>query len=156
MISAKATRLQPHPIDGRKKKWKHLRFVTVAISFLVVSCTSTRVYQCNKLTEVINKADRVTQTAKTGRPADLIETADGLDQIIQELKTVEVKDEKLLSLRESFVLMYGDLGQLFRNTAIAISKQDRQGIKSYLVSLKEANNQDKILVQDINRYCAGK
>ena len=135
---------------------KNWRFVTVAISFLVVSCTSSRVYQCNKLTEAINKADRATLSVKTGLPADFIAAADGLDQIVLELKMVEVNDQKLLALRESFVLMYSDLGQLFRHTAIAISKQDRQGIKSYLVSLKEANNQDKILVQDINRYCAGK
>ncbi|MFB2982582.1 hypothetical protein [Microseira sp. BLCC-F43] len=135
---------------------KNIVTVTVAISFLVVSCTSHRVSQCNKLTEAINKADRVTQSAKTGLPADLIGAADGLDQIVQELKTVEVKDEKLRGLRGSFVLMYGDLSQLFRNTAIAISKQDRQGIKSYLESLQEANKQDRVLVQEINTYCAGK
>lgn len=135
---------------------KNLRLLTFAISFLVLSCTSTRVYQCNKLTEAINKADRATLIAKTGLPADLIGAADGLDQIVQELKTVEVNDEKLLSLRGSFVLMYGDLGQLFRHTAIAISKQDRQGIKYYLKSLKEANKQDKVLVQQINSYCSGK
>lgn len=135
---------------------KNWRFVTVAISFLVVSCTSSRVYQCNKLTEAINKADRVTQSAKTGLPADLLGAADGLDQIVLELKMVEVNDEKLIGLRGSFVLMYGELGQLFRHTAIAISKQDSQGIKSYLQSLKEANKQDQLLIQEINTYCAGK
>lgn len=135
---------------------KNLRLLTFAISFLVLSCTSTRVYQCNKLTEAINKADRATLIAKTGLPADLIGAADGLDQIVQELKTVEVNDEKLLSLRGSFVLMYGDLGQLFRHTAIAISKQDRQGIKYYIKSLKEANKQDQVLVEQINSYCSGK
>ena len=136
--------------------WKHLRLASVTISFIVVSCTSSRVYECNQLTEVINKADLATQTAKTGLPADLIAAADGLDQIVQELKTVEVKDEKLLSLQRSFVLMYGELGQLFRHTAIAISKQDRQGIKSYLKTLKETKYQDRVLVQGINKYCAGK
>jgi hypothetical protein len=135
---------------------KNIVFFTVCISFLFVSCISSRVSQCNKLTEVINQADKATVSAKTGLPADLIGAADGLDQIVQELKTVEVNDEKLLALRGSFVLMYTDLGQLFRHTAIAISKQDRQGIKSYLESLQAANQQDRVLVQEINTYCAGK
>ena len=135
---------------------KNIVLATVAISFLVLSCTSSRVYQCNKLTEAINKADTATVSAKTGLPADFIAAADKLDQIVLELKTVEVNDQKLLALRGSFVLMYGDLGQLFRHTAIAITKQDRQGIKSYLQSLKEANSQDRVLVQEINTYCAGK
>lgn len=135
---------------------KNIVLVTVAISFLVLSCTSSRVYQCNKLTEVINKADTATVSAKTGLPADFIAAADGLDQIVLELKMVEVNDQKLLALRESFVLMYGELGQLFRHTAIAISKQDRQGIKSYLGTLKEANKRDRVLVEEINIYCTGK
>lgn len=135
---------------------KNLRFVNVAIYFLIFSCTSGRVSQCNKLTEVINKADIATLGAKTAMPADLIKAADQLDQIAQELKTVEVKDEKLRSLRGSFVLMYTDLSLLFRNTAIAISKQDRPGIKSYLKSFQEANQQDRVLVEQINTYCAEK
>lgn len=131
-------------------------FVTSAIAFLIVSCAASIVPECNKLTAVINKADPATQTALTGKPADLIFAADGLDQIMLELKAVEVKDKKLQSLRASFVLMYGELGQLFRNTATAISKQDRGGVESYLKSMKEANLQDKVLVQQINSYCAGK
>ena len=136
--------------------YKNILLYTIALSFLVVSCISSRVSQCNKLTEAINKADRATLSVKTGLPADFIAAADGLDQIVLELKMVEVNDQKLLALRESFVLMYSDLGQLFRHTAIAISKQDRQGIKSYLASLKEANAKDRVLVQEINIYCTGK
>ena len=130
--------------------------ITVVISVLVVGCADNRVYQCNQLTEVINKADAATEGAKTGQPADLVAAANQLDQIAQELKAIEVKDKQLQSLRASFLLMYGEINQLFRNTAIAIRKKDRQGLQSYLKLLKEANIQDQVLVTKINNYCNGK
>jgi hypothetical protein len=106
--------------------------------------------------EVINKADAATEGAKTGQPADLVAAANQLDQIAQELKAVEIQDKQLQSLRASFILMYGEINQLFRNSAIAIHKKDRPGLQSYLKLLKEANSQDQVLVTKINSYCNGK
>lgn len=130
--------------------------VIVATSLLVISCGESRVAQCNKLTLTINKADAATESAKTDQPATLLQAASGLDQVVQELKTVEVKDEKLQGLRASFILTYEDISQLFRNTAIATYRRDRLGLESYRKSWQEANQQDGVLVQDLNSYCGGK
>ena len=127
--------------------------ITAAITVLVAGCADNRVYQCNQLTEVINKADAATESAKTGQPADLVAAANQLEQIAQELKAIEVKDKQLQSLQASFILMYGEINQLFRNSAIAIHKKDRPGLQSYLKLLKEANSQDRVLVTKINNYC---
>ncbi|MCL1465149.1 hypothetical protein [Argonema galeatum] len=128
----------------------------VAIACLAVSCGESKVVQCNKLNEIINKADTVTKGAKTGNPSALIKAAVELDKVAKTLKAVEVEDKKLQGLRSSFLIMYGDISKSFRNMAFSIQRQEAQGISSTLIFFKQARKKDTALVKEINSYCAGK
>ncbi|MCL1472973.1 hypothetical protein [Argonema antarcticum] len=128
----------------------------VAIGCLVVSCGESKVTQCNKINQIINQADAVTKSAKTGKPSALIKAAVQLDKVAKILKDVEVEDKKLQSLRSSFTIMYGDISKSFRNMAVSIQRQDAQGIKFALIFLSQARMKDTALVKEINSYCDGK
>jgi|GEM_PF-6675116 len=128
----------------------------VASGCLVVSCGERKVTQCNKINQIINQADAVTKSAKTGKPSALIKAAVELDKVAKILKDVEVEDKKLQSLRSSFLMMYGDISKSFRNMAVSIQRQDAQGIKFALIFLRQVRMKDTALVKEINSYCDGK
>lgn len=129
--------------------------LTAAISLLSLSCGESKVTQCNKLILTINQADIVTEGAKTGEPAALLEAAEGLERLAGELVVVEVEDKHLQRLRSRFVQMYRTLGQILRNTVVALEKKDRQGVENARQFLQQAHRQDVALVQELNRYCGG-
>lgn len=129
---------------------------TVAIAFVAASCGESKIIQCNKLNNIINQADITTNTAKTGKPPALIKAASELEKVAIELKALEVEDEKLRGLKSSFLIMYTDISKSFRKLAVAIERQDAEGIKSSLKFLKQARSKDRTLVKEINSYCQGK
>jgi len=98
------------------------------LALLVVSCSQSKVAQCNQITELINKADAATQGAKTNQPEILSHTATKLDQVTSALEGIQVNDEKLQGLQSSFAMMYNDVSKGFRNLAKASQRQDVSGV----------------------------
>ncbi|AFZ22520.1 hypothetical protein Cylst_0143 [Cylindrospermum stagnale PCC 7417] len=133
---------------------------TAATALLFTGCGESKVSQCNKIVKVANQAVTVGQEfgknpqPKKGSKA-LTEAASKVDKIANDLKAVEVKDEKLQGFQTRFLKLYQDTSTGMKNTAKALDKKDIPGANRLLASLKKSASDETALVKEINNYCNG-
>lgn len=142
----------------RFSHWSGIALSSVAIGLLVASCGPSKVAQCNKLSEVVNKA--ATEAQQLGKSSsnqldDLSKAADSLDGFATELEAVKISDEKLKDFQAQFVKMYRDTGKASRALVEAAKKRDSNAGQKALQELRRATGQESDLVRDINNYCKG-
>lgn len=141
-------------------KQTFLLSAAAAISLLFAGCGESKVSQCNKLVKVANQAVTVGQELgknpqqNKGSKA-LTEAAGKVDKIANDLKAVEVKDEKLQGFQSRFLKLYQDTSTGMKNTAKAVDKKDIPGANRLLASLKKSASDESALVKEINTYCTG-
>lgn len=143
------------------KRYFVLLPLSAAISLLTVSCTQSKVSQCEKIIQVANKA--VTQAKsftndgnKASDPKAMLQAADAMDKASQEMKAIGVKDQKLKAYQSGFTTMYRDMSKATRDYVVAFEKKDRSAAMVAVTNLQQATNPEKQLVTDINTYCSGK
>ncbi|MCL6434300.1 MAG: hypothetical protein K6T90_08785 [Leptolyngbyaceae cyanobacterium HOT.MB2.61] len=141
------------------KKRVALVAIATAISVLAASCGESKVTQCNKISNVVNKAAKDAQAAsKSNNPdkvGELERAANSLDQYAGELEAVKVKDETLQGLQTRFIKMYRETGKAGKELVEAARKKDNRAITSSLKTLNEATQQESSLVNEFNQYCRG-
>jgi hypothetical protein len=134
---------------------------TTAIALLFVGCGESKVAQCNKIIKIANQASTLGQEfGKNPNPAKgskaLTELAGKLDPLAQEMKGLEIKDEKLQVFQGRFLALYQNISKELNNTAGAIDKKNIPAAKNFLVSLKKSSTEESSIVKEINSYCSGK
>jgi hypothetical protein len=131
--------------------------LTAAIGLLTISCSESKISQCNKIITVANKAvtaaKSVTNGGKSSDPKAMLQAADAMEKASQEMKAIAVKDEKLRDYQAGFISMYRDTSKATRNFVTAFEKKDRSAAEAALVNLQQATTPEKKLVEDINAYC---
>lgn len=134
--------------------------LTAAISLLTVSCSESKVSQCNKIIQVANKAvsqaKAVTNGSQAIDPKAILQAADAMEKASQEMKTITVKDQKLKNYQSGFTNMYRDMGKATREFVAAFEKKNHPAAEVAVTNLQQAATKEKQLVTDINTYCAGK
>jgi uncharacterized membrane-anchored protein YhcB (DUF1043 family) len=134
--------------------------VIAATSVLTISCSESKVAQCNKVSAVVNKAASETQSiGKSNNPdkmAELSKAANTVDQYAKELEAVQVKDDKLKGLQANFIKMYRDTSKSSRDLVAAAKVKNVPAVKTSLQSLQTATSQESSLVNEFNQYCRGK
>lgn len=141
-------------------KQSFLLSATAAIALLFTGCGESKVAQCNKIVKVANQAVTVGQEfgknpqQKKGSKA-LTEAAGKVDKIANDLKALEIKDEKLQGFQTRFLKLYQDTSAGMKNTAKAVDKKDISGANRLLASLKKSASDESALVKEINSYCIG-
>lgn len=133
--------------------------IAASLSVLVTGC-ETKVAQCNKLTQVANAASAEFQTmGKSNNPdklAQLATAADRLDQYIQNMSAVELKDEKLVGFKGRFIQMYGEIRDASRALVTAAKAKDQKGAQSAFTKMTSGVKQESPLVNEVNQYCQAK
>ena len=133
--------------------------LTAALSFLTVSCSESKVSQCNKIIKVANKAvteaKSITNGGQASDPKAMLKAADAMEKASKEMEGIRVRDEKLQDYQGRFVIMYRDTSKSTRDFVTAYGK-DRSAAEAALVTLQKATAPEKQLVDDINNYCTGK
>lgn len=135
--------------------------VTTAIALMFAACGESKVAQCNKIIKVANQASTLGQEfGKNPNPAKgskaLTELAGKIDPLAQEMKALEVKDEKLQGFQGRFLALYQDISKELNNAAAAIDKKNLPAAKNFLVSLQKSSQEESSIVKEINSYCSGK
>jgi hypothetical protein len=133
---------------------------TTAIALLFASCGESKVAQCNKIIKVANQASALGQEfGKNPNPAkgskSLTELAAKIDPLTQEMKALEIKDEKLQGFQGRFLTLYQDISKELKNAATAIDKKNLPGAKNSLASLQKSGQEESSIVKEINGYCSG-
>lgn len=133
--------------------------LTAALSLLTVSCSESKVSQCNKIIKIANKAvteaKSITNGGQTSDPKAMLKAADAMEKASKDMEDIKVSDEKLQDYQNRFVIMYRDTSKATRDFVSAYGK-DRSAAEAALVNLQKATVPEKQLVDEINIYCTGK
>jgi len=133
--------------------------LSAAISLLTISCSESKVSQCNKIIKVANeavsKAKSVTKDDQANDAKAMIKAADAMEKASQEMKAIDVKDAKLKDYQAGFISMYRDTSKATRDYVVAFEKKNRPAAEAALTNLQQATTPEKQLVGDINKYCSG-
>lgn len=134
--------------------------LTAALSLITVSCSESKVAQCNKLIKVTNEVVSQTKAVTNGNQAinlkATLKAADAMEKASQEMQAIQVSDKQLQDYQSRFTNMYRDTSQATRDFVAAFEKKDRVAAETALQKLQKATTPEKRLVDDINKYCTGK
>ncbi|MBD2298649.1 hypothetical protein H6G80_10045 [Nostoc sp. FACHB-87] len=134
---------------------------TAAIAVTFTGCGESKVAQCNKIIKVANQAVTLSQEFSKNSQRDtgsktFTEIADKLGNLANEMKALEIKDEKLKGFQGRFIKLYQDTSKGFRDTAAAFDKKNLKAANTSLASLKKSGSDESAIVTEINSYCSGK
>ena len=133
--------------------------LSAAISLLTISCSESKISQCNKIAKVadeaVSKAKSATKDDQAHDPKAMIKAADAMEKASQEMKAIDVKDAKLKDYQAGFISMYRDTSKATRDYVVAFEKKNRPAAEAALTNLQQATTPEKQLVGDINKYCSG-
>ncbi len=131
--------------------------VTAAVSFLSVSCSESKITQCQKIfkitNETVNETKTVTNGGQNSSPEALVKTADIWDKSAQKMTNIRVNDAKLKKFQVDFIKMYRDSSKATREYVAALKKRDFPAVNAGFEKLQKSYNPEKNLVNGINRYC---
>lgn len=134
--------------------------MTVAISFLTVSCGESKVSQCQKIINVANQASTEAKVlTKGGQPIDpdaMVKAADTMDKAAQAMEAIKLSDNKLKEYQTGFSKMYRDTSTAMRGLVEPLKNKDRQKVFATLKTLRQAIVPEPQLVSGLNTYCNGK
>lgn len=129
----------------------------VAISLFGFGCTESKTSQCNKIIEITHKLAEETNLATNNRqtsdPKVYLQVADMMEKASQDMKAINIKDEKLQNYRDGFIKMYRGNSKATREYMAAVEKKDFLAAQAAQTDLLQATTLDRQLVEGINRYC---
>jgi selenophosphate synthetase-related protein len=141
------------------KRYFVLLPLTAAISLSTVSCSESKVSQCNKIIKVANEAVKeaksVTNGGQASDPKAMLKAANAMEKASIEMKAINLRDQKLKDYQAGFISMYSDTSKATRDFVAAFEKKDRRSAEAALTNLQQATTPEKQLVADINSYCSG-
>ena len=134
--------------------------LTATLSLLTVSCSESKVSQCNKIIKVANQAVTEAKSITNGGQASdskaMLKAADAMEKASKDMEAIKVNDQKLQDYQTRFVTMYRDTSKATRDFVAAFKKKDRSAAETALTNLQKATTPEKQLVEGINVYCTDK
>lgn len=134
-----------------------------ALCICLVACTaacSTKSDQCNRLIEVMNRAQPAKKSPKKGDanadPSWYEDLAATLKKMTKDVKAVELKDKRLMELRDSYAKMASELAKTTEQTAATLRRKDAEAIEKMRTKIKSFQPRERKLVADLNGYCQAK
>lgn len=143
--------------------------VAIAVAIALVGCES-KVAQCNKLIEVVNQGQTISQNIQGTDAATMEKLSTDLQGLSEQIQAVELEDETLVGFRDRFVKIYQDLGGAAQKVGGALAslndiKPNEEGVekaKQLQTDVEEASKvgdqaakDEDTLVKEVNNYCGG-
>ncbi|MEI6429184.1 MAG: hypothetical protein WCO45_12495 [Pseudanabaena sp. ELA607] len=127
---------------------------TIFCSFFMVSCGESRISQCNKLVQTVNKMPTVEK--EIIKDAAILErTANQLDTVRSELQSLKLKDGRLVTAQSNLASLYRELSQELTNLGKAVSAKDPVAHDKALNALKKVFPKAIPIESEITQYCNG-
>ena len=143
--------------------------IAALMAIALVGCES-KVAQCNKLIEVVNQGQEISQNIQGTDAATMEKLSTDLSGLSEQIQAVEVEDETLIGFRDRFVKIYQDLGGAASKVGGALAalndiKPNPEGVqkaKELQADVEEASKigdqaakDEDTLVKEVNTYCGG-
>jgi hypothetical protein len=122
----------------------------LSLALLFAAGCGSKVAECNKLIEVMNKEGTKIASAKPD-PANFGKLADDLEAAAKAVGEVDVKTPELVKFRDDFKKLYTDVAGAVR----AASSGDPAKTMAALKPLADMGTTSKKLTEDINKFCGG-
>jgi hypothetical protein len=142
--------------------------LSVCIYFLVTGCSESKVSQCQRLIEVVNKGTELIENNKGQQVTTSLQLSEDLEATTKEIKDMHLKDSRLQEFQSGFVKIFGSFSQLIAQAGKALgsaktaqaSSQGRVKIqlargeidKALTAAAKTAKESDSLASQ-MNKYC---
>ncbi|MDB9314220.1 hypothetical protein PN462_13995 [Spirulina sp. CS-785/01] len=131
--------------------------IVILFAMMMFGCAPSKRAQCNSVIEIANRATEEAKTltdgGQTNEPQAMLQAADTMEKAAQEMKSLELTDERLQEYQTGFVEMYVKTAQATRSFVDAFEKKDRTNAEAALTNLQKATQPEKELVNGINSYC---
>lgn len=131
--------------------------LTTVLSGLLASCATSKLAQCNRLTEVANKTAGEVQTVVRDHTVPnnsaFLKVAAEYEQGKAAMKAVNLSDSQLQAYQQRFVALYTDVATSAQNVAQGMGTQNLEAATQAHQTFQSATSLELPLVQEVNTYC---
>ncbi len=126
-----------------------LLFVIMVIA--IVSCGETRVSQCNRLNQVVNKISAL-PTPQTAQ--EWIQLSSQMEAIGAELKGLKLQDPLLVEGRQKLVELTTEAARSAAALGQAIQTQNNRARNQAIAKIEQLRQREEPIVNAINQHCS--
>ncbi|MCS6959044.1 MAG: hypothetical protein RMK91_03240 [Pseudanabaenaceae cyanobacterium SKYGB_i_bin29] len=126
-----------------------LLFVIMVIS--IVSCGETRVSQCNRLNQVVNKISAL-PAPKDGQ--GWIQLASQMEAIGAELRGLKLQDPVLVDGQQKLVALTTEAARSAAELGRAIQTQNNSARNQAIAKIEQLRQKEAPIVNAINQHCS--
>ncbi|KAF3891122.1 MULTISPECIES: hypothetical protein [Nostocales] len=142
--------------------------VSVSLTFLITACNESKVNQCQRLMEVVNKGTELIDKNKGQQVTTSIQLSKDLQAVSKEIGEQNFKDPKLQEFQNRIVKVFETVstsiakaGQALGSAKIAKNSSEgrikiqkaRGDIDASLTAAANAAKQLDAVASDLNKYC---
>jgi hypothetical protein len=137
----------------------HFRSVVLAsIALVLLTSCETKVSQCQKIIKVHNQivleTKKISDTGAKGDTSSASKSADTFAQGAKEMTELDVRDEKLLVIKNQLATMYQNSSQITKQILTSQTQKKSTDAAKGLENLRQVGSPEKDLVDGINIYCS--
>jgi hypothetical protein len=129
-----------------------------AIALILLTSCESKVSQCQKIIKVHNQivleAKKVSDTGAKGDTSSASKSADAFAQGAKEMMGLDVRDEKLLEIKNQLATMYQNSSQITKQILTSQAQKKSTDAAKGMENLRQVASPEKDLVDGINNYCS--
>ncbi|GAB1542910.1 hypothetical protein NUACC21_55840 [Scytonema sp. NUACC21] len=142
--------------------------VSLSVAFLMTACNNSKVSQCQRLMEVVNKGTELIENNKGQQVTTSIQLSKDLEGVTKEIKELNFKDPKIQEFQNRFVKLFETVSKSIAKASQALGsaktaqpssegrvkiQKARGDIDTALTAAANAAKQSDAVASDLNKYC---
>jgi hypothetical protein len=132
--------------------------VLAAIALTLMTGCESKISQCQKIIKIHNRivleAKKVSDSGTKGDTSIASKSAETFAQGAKEMTSLEVRDEKLLEIKNQLATMYQNASQITKQILASQAQKKSTEAAKGLENLRQVSSPEKDLVDGINSYCS--
>jgi hypothetical protein len=134
-----------------------LLHLCISLSLLTVSCSQSKIAQCQKITQVTiettNNTNQLSNNLKTQDPQQVLKVADAFEKAAQNMKNLSIEDRQLKEYQSGFAIIYWGWSDATRNFIKNYRPNNVENLKQAKQRLDAVADKQRELVKGMNTYC---
>lgn len=136
-----------------KRKIKQTLLI-ITLNFILIGCSNAKINECNRLIKVTDTLVEVTQPNLSTQDINkLLIIADQFDESAKQIIYKNFQDTTLIEYSKSLAIIYEKYGQITRDFITAFQTKDTEKAIFYKQEILTLSQEEKEIVNRINRYC---
>jgi hypothetical protein len=151
------------------RKYTVIISITISITLLVSACNDSKVAQCQRLIDVVNKGTDLIENNKGQQVTTSLQLSKDLAAVTKEIQEMNLKDTKLQEFQKRFVKVFETFSKSIAKASQALntaktaqaSSEGRKKIQTArgeidtaLTTAANAAKQSDTLASQVNKHCS--